>query len=58
VAEACLVDRSNDENLSQKLQVPVISLLKIQVNSFDENNIPPELKNLPAIKPGSRFIKN
>jgi len=58
VAETCLVDRSNDENLSQKLQVPVISLLKIQVNSFDENNIPPELKNLPAIKPGSRFIKN
>lgn len=58
VAEACLVDRSNDENLSEKLQVPVISLLQIQVNTFDENNIPPELKNLPAIKPGSRFLKN
>ena len=26
--------------------------------TFNENNIPGNLKNIPAIKPGSRFIKN
>lgn len=57
VAEACLVDRSNDEKLEEKLGVPVQSLLKVDVKTFDENNIPQELQDIPAIKPGSRFIK-
>ena len=57
VAEASLVDRSNDENLEEKMGVPVVSLLTIEVKTFDENNVPEELKNIPAIKPGSRFIK-
>lgn len=56
VAEASLVDRSGDKNLEQKMGVPVISLLTIEVKTFDENNVPQELKNIPAIKPGSRFI--
>jgi orotate phosphoribosyltransferase len=56
VAEASLVDRSGDENLEDKMGVPVVSLLKIDVKTFDENNIPEELKNIPAVKPGSRFI--
>lgn len=57
VAEASLVDRSGEEDLQEKMGVPVISLLKINVKTFDENNVPEELKNIPAIKPGSRFIK-
>lgn len=57
VAEACLVDRSGDDNLEQKMLVPVISLLKVDVKTFDEKNIPIELKNIEAIKPGSRFLK-
>jgi orotate phosphoribosyltransferase len=57
IGEACLVDRSNDELLPQKLQVEVISLLKIKVKTFDENNIPVELQSIPAVKPGSRFLK-
>ena len=56
VAEASLVNRSS-ENIEEKLQVPVVSLLKIDVQTFDENNIPENLKNIPAIKPGSRFLK-
>lgn len=56
VAEACLVDRSG-ENLEEKLGCKVVSLLKIDVKTFAENNIPDELKNIPAVKPGSRFIK-
>ena len=57
IGEACLVDLSNDELLTQKLQVEVISLLKINVKTFDENNIPIELQTIPAVKPGSRFLK-
>ena len=56
VAEASLVDRSGEEDLQDKMGVAVISLLKINVKTFDENNVPEELKNIPAIKPGSRFI--
>ncbi len=58
VAEACLVDRSGDEKLEKKMSVPVISLLKIAVKTFDENHVPQELKNILAVKPGSRFISN
>jgi orotate phosphoribosyltransferase len=57
VAEASLVDRSGDAKLEDKMGVPVISLLKVDVKTFDENNIPKELANIEAIKPGSRFIK-
>ena len=56
VAEASLVDRSNDKNLEAKMGVPVISLLSVDVKTFDENNVPEELKNIPATKPGSRFL--
>jgi orotate phosphoribosyltransferase len=56
VAEACLIDRSGDKNLEEKMGVPVISLAAIEVKTFDENNVPSELKDIPAIKPGSRFI--
>jgi orotate phosphoribosyltransferase len=57
VAEASLVNRSGDADLAKKMGVPVVSLLTIDVKTFDENNVPEELKNIPAIKPGSRFIK-
>lgn len=57
VAECSLVDRSGDSNLEEKMGVPVISLLKVDVKTFDQNNVPDDLKNVPAIKPGSRFIK-
>jgi orotate phosphoribosyltransferase len=57
VAEASLVDRSGDKNLEQKMGVPVISLLHVDVKTFDQNSVPDELKDIPAIKPGSRFLK-
>jgi len=56
VGEACLVDRSGFDDVSQKLGVPVVSLLKLEVQVFGHNNIPPHLQNIPAIKPGSRFL--
>jgi orotate phosphoribosyltransferase len=57
VAEACLVDRTNYDDISEKLGVPVISLIKLDVKVFDSNYVPEELKNIPAVKPGSRFLK-
>lgn len=57
VAQCCLVDRSNDSNLENKLGVPTISLVKIDIKTFAPDQIPAELSNIPAIKPGSRFLK-
>ena len=55
IAEAALVDRSGSD-LEKILQVPVITLLKLDIKTFDRDNVPNELKNITAIKPGSRFI--
>lgn len=57
VAEASLVDRSGEKDLQSKMGVPVFSLLKIEVKTFDGSNIPEELRDIEAVKPGSRFIK-
>ncbi|MFT6106067.1 MAG: orotate phosphoribosyltransferase [Rickettsiales bacterium] len=57
VAEACLVDRSNYDDISEKLGVPIISLIKLDVKVFSPDRVPDELKDIPPIKPGSRFIK-
>ncbi len=53
LAEACLVNRSNNINLG----LPIISLLDLDIKSYEANNLPESLKNIPAIKPGSRWIK-
>ena len=55
VAEAALVDRSGAD-LAHVLGVPAITLLKLDIKTFAANNIPHELQNTVAIKPGSRFI--
>src|SRR5262249_31692559 len=34
--------------------LPALSLLSLQVESFDPNNLPPDLKKTPAVKPGSK----
>lgn len=48
---AMVVDRSNGQT---QLGVPMFSLIKLQVETFDPNNLPPDLARLPAIKPGSK----
>jgi orotate phosphoribosyltransferase len=58
VAEASLIDRSDDDKIEEKMSVEVISLLKLKVKTFSLDNIPDELKEIEAIKPGSRFLKN
>ena len=51
VAEAALVDRSGG---SADLGVPFHPLIRIDVPTYDANNLPEELAKIPAIKPGSR----
>ena len=55
VGEACLIDRSN--GASADLGIPVISLAEVKVQTFESTNVPAELTNIEAIKPGSRWIK-
>lgn len=55
VAEACLIDRTSSPI---NLGVPLVSLLKINVQTFTNETIPQELKSIEAVKPGSRYIKN
>ena len=46
-----VVDRSN--GLTQ-LGVPMFSLIALQVETFDPNNLPSDLAKTPAVKPGSK----
>jgi len=51
LAEASLVDRSSG---NADLGVPFYPLIRIDVPTYDANDLPPELAAIPAIKPGSR----
>jgi orotate phosphoribosyltransferase len=48
---AMVVDRSNGE---VDLGVPMFSLLKLVVQTFSPDNLPPDLAALPPVKPGSK----
>ena len=51
IAAASLVDRSNG---SADLGVPYTPLIRIDVPAYEADEIPPELAQIPAVKPGSR----
>ena len=51
---ASIIDRSNN-NL--EFDCPYTSLAKINAPIFSETDIPLTLKKIPAVKPGSRFLK-
>jgi len=46
-----VVDRSNGQT---QLGVPMLSLIALQVETFDPNKLPPDLAAIPAVKPGSK----
>jgi len=48
---ACLVDRSEK---SPEFGVPLCSLLKLPVETFEPGALPQDLEKIPAFKPGSR----
>jgi orotate phosphoribosyltransferase len=51
LAEAALIDRSSGQ---ADLGVPFFPLIRIDVPTYDANDLPPELAAIPPIKPGSR----
>ena len=52
---AVIVDRSNGNIILHDNQ---FSIVKLEVESFDENEIPEDLAKMPIQKPGSRSLKN
>ena len=50
---ACIIDRSNENLL---IKEPIISQLKIKIQTYNENDLPDNLKNIKASKPGSRNL--
>ena len=51
VGIAMVVDRSNG---TMQFGVPTASLIALQVETFEQTNLPPDLAKIPAIKPGSK----
>ncbi len=51
VLAACLVDRTNGR---VDLGAPLTALVAVDAPTYEEDNLPPELAAIPAVKPGSR----
>lgn len=54
VAEASLIDRSGG---THGLPFPLVSLLMLDVPTYPPDALPAHLKDIPAVKPGSRWLK-
>ena len=55
VGFACLIDRSNKKQL--KIKKKIISQVKLEIPTYNKNNIPSYLETIPITSPGSRRIK-
>lgn len=56
IAVASLIDRrASSETVA--LSLPLISLIELSFPAFEANDVPDHLKNTPAVKPGSRWLK-
>jgi len=53
VGYTCIIDRSNNNVLIQK---KIISQIKFSIETFNKNNLPPDLEKIKSIMPGSRNI--
>lgn len=53
LAAGCLVDRSAGK---AEVGVPLIALAEYEVPAYAEDELPPELAAIPAVKPGSRNL--
>jgi len=53
LALACLVDRSHG---AVEVGAPIIPLALLQVDAWPADELPTHLKNIPAVKPGSRGV--
>ena len=53
IGYACIIDRSNDKSLIKK---DFVSQIKIQIPTYNKDELPDHLKKLNPIKPGSRNL--
>ena len=53
VGYACIIDRSTTNSL---IKDEIISQIKIEIETFKENELPVELKKIKPIKPGSKNL--
>ena len=51
VGYACIIDRSNKNCL---IKDKIVSQIKFEIKTYENNNLPEHLKKIKAIKPGSR----
>jgi len=51
VGVAMVVDRSNG---TVNFGLPLVSLISLQVETFEPDKLPPDLEKIPAVKPGSK----
>ena len=54
IGEASLIDRSNGKH---GLPFPLTSLLTLDVKTYQPDALPAHLKDVPAVKPGSRWLQ-
>ena len=54
VVVASLIDRRSQNDVS--LTLPLISLIKLDIPTYKPDALPDDLKAIPAVKPGSRFL--
>lgn len=54
IAAASLIDRGEG---AKNLPFPLVSLLKLSVPTYQPDALPVHLKDVPPVKPGSRFLK-
>ena len=50
---ACLIDRSNNEKIKDK----IISQVELEIPTYNKKDLPDQLKKIPITKPGSRFLR-
>ena len=53
IGYACIIDRSNDKSLIKK---SFVSQIKIEIPTYNKDELPDHLKKLNPIKPGSRNL--
>jgi orotate phosphoribosyltransferase len=55
MCEGAIINRSGQDNPLG--DISLVTLERIEVATFDSNSVPAHLKDIPAVKPGSRFLK-
>ncbi len=53
VGYACIIDRSNDKS---EIKDKIISQVKLNIPTYNKDNLPKELQSIEAIKPGSGYL--